>query len=252
MKKYLSIIAFALLSLGCNSVQKQSKIMIIETPLLKSKATGYFQATGANSDWNLEISEEKIQFQSLEFEMNSPHIDPVRAMDANVKMYQVIIEKGEMEISIYQQKCLIQNSIFEYTYEVKVSIKNRGETKEYVGCGKYITDYRLYDLWALEEMEGKKVTVANFTKEIPLLEINSSQNSFSGYAGCNQITGKLFQERELLRFKDIVGTKMACSTENLEQSFLKALQSSTSYEIKDSRLYLSNPSGKKIIFKKVD
>jgi heat shock protein HslJ len=45
---------------------------------------------------------------------------------------------------------------------------------------------------------------------------------------------------------------MTCGPKNKEDQFLKALQSSTTYEIKDNRLYLSNPDGVKVIFKKID
>jgi heat shock protein HslJ len=45
---------------------------------------------------------------------------------------------------------------------------------------------------------------------------------------------------------------MACQQGNKEAEFLKTLQSSTTYSIENNRLTLSNPSGKLIVFKKVD
>lgn len=253
MKNILYLFVSSFLVLACKTSNQTSTPMPIETPILKSKTIGgYFQAAGVNPVWSLEISEKEIQFQSGELEMNMPHVEPVRAMDANVKMYSVFVEKGEIKISIYQKSCSLANSSDDFSYEVKIVLKTNGDSKEIIGCGNYIADYRLYDIWALEEIAGKKVTVSDFTKEIPAIEINASTKTFSGYAGCNQINGKLFQERELLRFTSIASTRMACPAGNLEQAFLKALQSSTRYEIRDNRLFLSNPSGLKIVFRKVD
>lgn len=173
-------------------------------------------------------------------------------MDANVKMYRASVEKGEITITIYHEKCMIKNSNEENNYEVKINLNSNNTQTEFIGCGNYNADYRLYDLWVLEELNNEKISDSNFSKELPLLEINSSSKSFSGFSGCNRFTGKLFQERELLRFINIVSTKIACQKENLEQTFIKALKSSTSYEIKNNRLYLSNPSGTIVVLKKVD
>lgn len=45
---------------------------------------------------------------------------------------------------------------------------------------------------------------------------------------------------------------MACTENNKEDEFIKALQSNTSYSIENNRLTLSNRSGKLLVFKKVD
>ena len=45
---------------------------------------------------------------------------------------------------------------------------------------------------------------------------------------------------------------MACAPGNKEGEFTKALQNVTTYSIGDNRLTLSNPSGKLLVFRKVD
>jgi len=45
---------------------------------------------------------------------------------------------------------------------------------------------------------------------------------------------------------------MACPNTNKESEFLKALQRTTTYKVENRRLILSNPSGEKLVFKKVD
>ncbi|MNL49414.1 META domain protein [compost metagenome] len=138
-------------------------------------------------------------------------------------------------------------------YKVTVEIKNNSEleAEKLSGCGKYNTDYRLHDIWVLEELNGFKVFITDFQRELPRIEINSAENKFMGYGGCNAISGTIFYEKDLLRFSKVISTLMACAG-NKEGEFVKALQNVTTYKIGDNKLMLSNPSGKLLVFKKVD
>ena len=73
-----------------------------------------------------------------------------------------------------------------------------------------------------------------------------------GFGGCNAISGSIFYEKDFLRFSKVIATMMACAQGNKEDQFVKALQSTTTYSIGDNRLTLSNPSGKLLVFRKVD
>ena len=251
---YIVIIGFFV---ACSTKTNiENKTIVPEAPLLKSKTEGYFKAIGTEPFWSLEISEEMIRFQGIEAgsEFTAPHVEPIRAMDANVKLYRVNTQNGEMEVTISMQNCSDGMSDNKHDYKVDINLRknNQKENVNYSGCGNYIADYRLFDIWLLEELEGKKVTLDDFAKEMPIIEINSSEKKFNGYGGCNRMSGTIFQERELLRFTNITSTKMACGATNLENTFLNALQGSTGYKIKNNRLYLTNPEGMKVIFKKVD
>lgn len=255
--KNLSYVIVIYFFIGCSAKQNTgNKTIIPEAPLLKSKSEGYFKATGIEPFWSLEISEEEIRFQATGAGSNftAPHSEPNKPMDANVKSYRVNLEGAEMEITIKMHNCSDGISDLKHDYQVDISLKrnNQKEIENFSGCGNYLVDYRLFNLWVLEELEEMKVTKANFAKELPMLEINSSEKKFFGYGGCNRVSGKTFQERELLRFTNIISTKMACGDTNMENIFLKALQSSTGYKIKNNRLYLMNPDGITIIFKKID
>ena len=215
----------------------------------------YFRAVGNEPEWSLKISEKKIEFTSLKpgFEsFKSVHVEPIRAMDANVKMYQVATESGTMNIQIIQKECVNPMSGEKSPYSVEVAIVKNKLSTEFNGCGNYITDYRLHDIWVLEKLNGKTVSQADFGKEIPNLEINSTNNNFLGYAGCNRMSGTIFFENGLLRFTNIITTRMVCPGVNKESEFLKALQSASTYIIENRLLILSNPSGEKLVFKKVD
>jgi len=215
----------------------------------------YFRGNGHEPDWNLKISEKTVEFTSLKsgYEaLSGSHVEPLRAMDANVKMYRIKTVAGLMIIQIMQQECTDTMTGGKSLYSVRIEIVKDNNSVFFNGCGNYITDSRLHDIWVLEKLNGVKVNTADFTKKIPNLEINSSTNKFMGFAGCNSMSGSIFFERRLLRFTNTITTRMFCGENNKENEFLKALESVISYKVENLRLTLTNPSGEVLVFKKVD
>lgn len=219
--------------------------------------TLYFKASGNEPFWAIKIGKEKTVFTSLiegKEKISFQSVEPVRAMDANIKMYKVSNSTSSAVISIQKIDCQDSMSGFISPYKVTVEIKNNSDTDfiKLDGCGKYITDYRLHDIWVLEKLNGYNVFITDFQKEVPRIEIYAAENRFLGYGGCNSINGSLFYEKDVLRFINIISTLMACPPNNKEDEFIKALQSTTTYSIKNNKLTLSNPSGKLLVLKKVD
>lgn len=216
--------------------------------------TDYFKASGTEPFWGLSIDEEHIVFRTPTDSITMPHTDPDLAQDSNVKRYDVATGSGRMVIQISQTDCTnaMSGAVSPYSVTIEQQNADGKETEKLEGCGRYITDYRLHDIWVLETLNGKTVTKDDFGKEIPSMEINAAENKFMGFAGCNRMNGTLFFEKDLLRFTNVATTKMMCEPNNKEVEFLKALQSGTSYTIENNRLTLSNPSGVLSVFKKVE
>ncbi|MBC9794445.1 META domain-containing protein [Sinomicrobium weinanense] len=253
--------------ISCNSNQKKDRDNTSPSPEKEKQAetiqasnnTGtpapaYFTASGTEPFWNLEISENMIRLNTVTDSLKTPYTEPVKAMDANVKLYKVETESGQLQIEISHKECTNAMSGMTSPYTVAVGVEKGTDdaARELEGCGQYITDYRLNDLWVLEKLGNQKINEQDFDRELPSLEINSGTNEFTGFSGCNRINGVLFFEQGLLRFTDIVSTKMMCNNADKEAEFLKALESSTSYEIANNGLTLSNPSGVQAVFKKTD
>lgn len=257
MKKILSLLLLSLLMISCKTGAGKESNTNASSGTSQEDLNFYFKATGNEPFWGIKIGNEQIIFTSLipgKESITFPAVDAVRAMDANVKMYKVSNETASATITIQQLDCQDSMSGAISPYSVKVEIKNNSEleAKKLSGCGKYITDYRLHDIWVLEELNGYKVFATDFQKEFPRIEINSSENRFSGFGGCNAISGQIFYEKDILRFSKVISTLMACPTGNKEGEFTKALQSTTTYSIENNRLTMSNPSAKLLVFKKVD
>jgi heat shock protein HslJ len=106
----------------------------------------------------------------------------------------------------------------------------------------------------LETLKGTQVSKDDFNgNDVPNMEININSNRFSGFSGCNRMTGSLFFEKDLLRFSQVASTRMACPNMEKESEFLNALQSSTAYKVENNRLYLSNGDESDLLtFKKID
>jgi heat shock protein HslJ/uncharacterized membrane protein len=264
MRKWIQLLAIVLFIASCKSSATAPKEAVQTEPTFAYKQQMenlekgiYFIGNGNEPDWSLKISDKTIEFSSLKpgFEvLSGDYVEPIRAMDANVKMYRVATAKGTMSIQIQQQECVNKMSGDKSAYTVRIEIVkvNSDNATNFNGCGNYITDLRLHDIWVLEKLNGETLRLINFNKELPNLEINSSTNQFMGFAGCNHMNGTIFFEKGLLRFANVVTTRMACGENNKENDFLKALQSTTRYNVENMRLTLTNQSGVEIVFKKVD
>ena len=260
MKKIFSLLILLSLIISCKSTAGKTSDTTQTTSeygTQEEEMKYYLTATGNEPFWAVKMGNENIVFTSLipgKEKLVFPSVEAVKAMDANVKMYKVSNETSTATITIQQLDCQNSMSGIISPYKVSVEIKNNAEleTKKLEGCGKYNTDYRLHDIWVLEELNGFKVFVTDFQRELPRIEINSAENKFMGYGGCNAISGTIFYEKDLLRFSKVISTLMACAPGNKEGEFTKALQSTTSYSLVDNKLTLTNPSGKILVFKKVD
>ncbi|QDO92557.1 META domain-containing protein [Formosa sediminum] len=213
----------------------------------------FFKSSGENSEWNLELSENAIKFSIKTEDYYFPLPKPVLASDANIKSYRTKTELGHINIKIAMTECVDAQSKT-HPYSVSIDFKQASATDftTYQGCGDYITDYRLHDIWVLETIANDSISIAHFAKELPKMEINTRTNTFMGYAGCNTMNGTIFSEQSKIRFTKIAVTKKMCLQDNLEAQFIKALKRSTEFKIENNRLYLSNPDENTLTFKKVD
>jgi heat shock protein HslJ/uncharacterized membrane protein len=269
---YQCVLLLLLLGLGCGSKKEKEKAPKTAVPVSTEMTSRekpadsifnkdgeriLFKASGNEPFWGLEITEKSIVFTSLTEGLESFHApvtEPIKAMDANVKVYRSQPETGSIQVQLAQMLCTDDMSGKVSDHKVEVAIKRDTDPDNivFMGCGNYRTDYRLYDIWVLEEMGGKSVGKEDFGQQVPYLEINSSQNTFLGHAGCNRMNGKIWNEGPLLRFSEVILTRKACGPENREPSFLQHLGKSTHYEIKENRLRLGNADGPTLVFKKID
>ncbi|MDF0707111.1 META domain-containing protein [Flagellimonas okinawensis] len=238
-----------------DTLQTEEKKREMEPIAMKIDGS-YFKATGTEPFWGLKIYGDKVELQTMEDTITTPPSKAIKAQDGNISMYRIQTEATLMDVIISHKECTNAMSGEVFPYTVTVSYKSTGgdETTVYEGCGSYITDYRLHDIWVLEEMKGTPVSKEDFDgRDLPNMEININDNRFSGFSGCNRMTGSLFYEQDVLRFTQIASTRMACPSMDKETEFLTALQAGTTYKVENNRLFLSNGSEENLlVFKKID
>lgn len=245
----LTLLFYAFCLFACKQQSEQSG-GVTKMSSEESNNRIFFEVNEEN--WNLKMSESLIIFSSTSQGFESfefPFTTPTRVADANIKEYRTQLPQASLNLKYVQADCGgIKNT---YTVFASVQLKSK-EVIEFKGCGTYIADYRLSDIWVLETISGARADISNFRERLPEIEINAKEKSFMGFAGCNQIRGTLFVEQDLIRFTNIIQTKMLCAPPNQENDFLKALQSSTRYNFEEDQLILSNPDRETLRFKKVD
>lgn len=261
MRFLIQLVLILLLCMSCKSNISQKEVTnndvqqeVVAVASTTTEFQPYFFATGTEPFWSLEISEDVITFKTPSDSILFTHTNPIFAQDSIVKRYDVETASSKMTVQIIQSECINEMSGKRSSYKVSITLKRETATEfqNLEGCGDYKTDYRLHDIWVLENLNGKIITKEDFRKELPIMEIQAAENTFSGFAGCNRMNGTLFFEKSLLRFTNVAITRMMCEPSNKEAEFLKALQSSTTYFIGNNRLTLSNPSEILTVFKKID
>jgi uncharacterized membrane protein/heat shock protein HslJ len=216
-----------------------------------------FTASGNEPFWSLEIDFNKyIHFKTPGgFEITTPVPEVVKAMDANVIRYAAETEQGVLTVQIAKQECINDMSGKKSDYHVLIDIKNKTDKKykTYKGCGQYLSDYRLHDIWVLEKINDTTFKSADFIKGIPLLELNLTEKKVLGHTGCNNLNGSLEVLGDKLYFGRMITTRLACTNMDFENTYLNSLSGHTVvYNIQPGKLYLRIGNDTMFIYRKVD
>ena len=168
--------------------------------------------------------------------------------------YRTQTAAGELTVTIAQRTCTnsMSGEVLPYTVTVRAQTSAQAAARDFAGCGRYLADARLHDLWALESIDGLAVAATQFGPKKPYLELNLTRGEVLGFGGCNGLGGSLTPERAGLRFGTLRGTMLACPALPFEQKFQKALSGqSFTYQIENLRLTLKNRVST-LVFRKFD
>ncbi|WP_428853239.1 YbaY family lipoprotein [Imbroritus primus] len=96
--------------------------------------------------------------------------------------------------------------------------------------------------WKLMQVNQAAVKASGDLRE-PHLLFSTTEARLSGHGGCNGIGGSFDADSSTLRFKNMVGTMMACENMAQESAFLQALETVRRYRITGGQLELLNEGG---------
>jgi uncharacterized membrane protein/heat shock protein HslJ len=215
-----------------------------KTKFLQTKAeNGFdFYALGNEPFWSLDMDYEKeFRFKNLdELNINVPAVEGVNAIDADVTRYRSDSDTYELVIQIDQQDCsdTMTDNIFYYKVTIDYKKKEDTDYTRLSGCGNFVPDYRLHNIWAIESIETKNLKEVEFMKGQPILEIDMVKNRISGHDGCNNIMGSVRSENGTLQFGMIAGTMMGCPNLEISNEISKTLSNKRlTYKYIDRKLY---------------
>ena len=227
--------------------------------LIKKQQEGIdFYAVGNEPFWSLEIDFDKeIHFKTMNgLDFKAPAIEPNLAQDHNVKRYRSVTESGEIIVQIVQGECSDTMADRKFPYQITVNFKNTTETdySNFEGCGMYVPDYRLTDIWAIIEVNDTPINASNFQNNLPQIEINSFKQTVFGSDGCNTFRGSIKNEQHNLFIGPMVSTIMACDknqevTNAINNTFSKK---HLTYAIENNHLIIYNNQEKIMLLKHID
>ncbi len=231
----------------------------LQNILIKKQQKGFdFYAVGNEPFWSLDMDFEKvIHFKNLDgIDFNAPAVEPDMAMDTNVTRYRSVTESGEIIVQLNKTKCTDSMSGQKFDYSVTIDFKtSKGlDYTTYKGCGNYIPDYRLHDIWAIVEVDGIQVNPTNFKKEAPIMEINLTDKKVFGTDGCNTFRGSIEVQKDEIIFSHLASTMMACmDNTEISNKIGKTLSGNIlAYTIENNYLILFNNDKKVMTLKHID
>ena len=215
-----------------------------------------FHATGTEPFWSLSLDFEKsMTFKPMEGDpFITPPAEPTPAGDDGSYSYRAETEAGMLKVTIIPGECINQMSGKASQFAVEISLKRgTGEMESYSGCGSYIANPRLHDIWVLKRIGNESLDAKQYTKGLPTLELFVAENRVVGHDGCNEFTGSFYSYGNVMSVGPLASTMKACPDGKAEEKLTKHLTGQPMvYGFEDSALVLTSEDGERLEFQHVD
>ena len=251
---FIILFLLGLMGFKCGSAEEDSNV--VQNAVQPTNII--FKANGTNPNWELSIKiGGAIEFRSDTkiSRVNTPTSEEIPIMDVAATSFHAETETNKIRVEVFGDECINGTSTDTLAYRAKVFISNLGESEfiELSGCGMYLPDYRLNDIWVLEKMNGDPIDKEQFKNKRPYMELHIKDSRVLGFSGCNNFNGNFsFAGPDIIFSKNMAMTLMACPNMEFESEFINSLsRSSLKHSISNNKLTLSR-GDVKLIFQKVD
>lgn len=154
---------------------------------------------------------------------------------------------GPLEINLYQAACSDKTANGSNGKRVEVILQG----KTYSGCGSYLFNNQLHDIWELEYIDNILQKHEDFQKGLPTLQFDLINNSMKGNDGCNNIRSTIEVKGNGIRFGVFSGTKMACNNNRIQQVFATLLSDHlVNYRMENNKLVFYLYDDSRLTFKR--
>lgn len=91
--------------------------------------------------------------------------------------------------------------------------------------------------WILVEMKGVPVQQSENRRDA-FLNFEAEGKRFTGYGGCNQISGSYTLENASIHFTEVIRTEISCNDIEFENVFVSTLRNIDRYEVRGNEILL--------------
>ena len=102
--------------------------------------------------------------------------------------------------------------------------------------------------WVVVEMKGVPVQQSGGRRDAHI-SFDVAVKKFSGNGGCNQVNGNYSVDKKMIKFTEVVSTKMSCNDIEFENTFLSTLSSIDHYEVRGSDLLLKKNKETRLVLR---
>ena len=171
--------------------QREDQWLILQEKYSEKRKEGIsFYAFGENPSWEMNIDDRKgVRFSSQsEFgDFNASEVEGMQPQDLNAMIYGAKTEEGTLSATVFTDSCTTVKGE-KLPYKLTVSgKKGEGSLAEFRGCGLYLTNPALHDIWALKDWSAlsanKRIDPGAY------LEFNMQTQRIYGNLGCGEIEG---------------------------------------------------------------
>ncbi len=265
---WVSIAFISSVALSCakRNVAQTTPPASVESPSSLAEQSGYsarvlefrrekraqgvtFMASGEEPFWGVELRQNEVWFRRLAekdtlIKLSSPTITE----ESNDQGSYTRIAAAELEVLIRKDSCASTMSDETFPYRVEV----RWQNETYRGCGYYLYDDRIQDIWVLERLHDEAMGLSDFPDGLPYLEIHPVDGRISGFGGCNRYHGTANVRASQVEFGPVAATKKYCGNTNRETSYFQALQGTYEYQLDQGKLVFSQQGRAIMVFRKAD
>ena len=233
--------------------EKQGGVSDFETKLMKEGVN--FYARGHEPSWSLDMDfDRQYHFKSINGEeMYVPNVPGEKAMDANMTRFYAHVEKGKLIVTLSKEPCQdsMADKVFDYSVNVQFKYGIDDEFKEFNGCGSFLPDLRLHDIWVLESINGEALNLDD--NQRPRFEFYPQKNEILGHTDCNNFKTKFYiTGYQEIQIEPVRMTKMSCDVTYESLLVKHAFGKRLKYSRDGLKLNLKAYDGTQFQFKKVD
>lgn len=147
-------------------------------------------AFGENPNWKLAISSNgdlSFNTETSFGNFEASGVEGIQPQDLNAMTYGALSEVGTISMMVFSDSCLASSEI-KFPKRIKISAK-KGEKalQSFNGCGLYLNDPALHDIWAVKSWKG-----LGGEKGVPqnaFIEFNMKTQRIYGNLGCGDLSG---------------------------------------------------------------